>query len=231
MCGRGNHRGLNQLTQGEAVGPARPVRVSAKVSCPLTWRMCRNPAKLGQDSVREPLIHPQGCTGGWTHTLLIIAVHAAPGQGRGYRDSQGAVLPPATKMLCSPVQVTCLRLNEFYQEIQVLARGGFGEGGLRRVTVRSPARDPADLTSGKAQLDRGGAFLASWAESREGRGLPNVSSFTRGWRPHPGTRLSLSREVAGREPGTHREALGVWPGRNTYTRYPVPGQSSTETDR
>lgn len=106
-----------------------------------------------------------------------------------------------------------------------VGRGGFEEGALRRIKVRSPARDPADLTSGQAQLDRAGAFLASQAESREGRGLPNVSSFTRGWRPHPGTQLSLSREVAGREPGTHREALGVWPGRNTYTRYPVPGQT------
>ena len=73
-----------------------------------------------------------------------------------------------------------------------VGRGGFEEGALRRIKVRSPAHDPADLTSGQAQLDRAGAFLASRAESREGRGLPNVSSFTRGWRPHPGTQLSLS---------------------------------------
>ena len=62
-------------------------------------------------------------------------------------------LPPAAKMLSSPVQMMCLRLKEFYQEIQVLARGSIGGGGLRRVKARSPAHDPADLVSGQAQSD------------------------------------------------------------------------------
>lgn len=49
--------------------------------------------------------------------------------------------------------------------------------------------------------------------------------------PTRGTQLSLSREVAGREPGTTESPWGYGLGGTPTPRYPIPGQSSTETDR
>ena len=73
-----------------------------------------------------------------------------------------------------------------------------------------------------AQLALPAQLWEKCAREQGGEGPPKCLIFHKRMEAPPGEQLSLSREVAGREPGTHREPLGVWPGRDTYTLLPHP---------